>query len=302
LVVFAARVLPPLWARARDGRTRRPALAWLVGFALAMPVVFATPLTNLAVHGNPYYPLKLTVLGHTLPGIEAPYASSPPWLAQAPRPFRFLCSLLEIGIRPLSEERRWTVDQWMPDDSMGNRMGGFFGAYVVLAVAALAWQVARDRSREARAVGAGMALLTAAVSVMPQSHELRYYLVWMLVLVASNLWLACRRTTEASSVSPRAMGLVAAVLFGVVAFVTRGAYVLPTGARFEELLARKVDASQLDAVREGERICVVREPWNLLWASPFHPPRHYVVVEAESREDCGDARPVETTRRGSSSD
>ena len=37
----------------------------------------------------------------------------------------------------MSDEHRWTVDQWMPDDSTGNRMGGFFGAYVVVNLALL---------------------------------------------------------------------------------------------------------------------------------------------------------------------
>src|SRR6202042_1930903 len=118
--------------------------------------------------------------------------SSPPWLSAAPRPLRFACSLLEIGIRPLTDEHRWTVDQWMPGDSSGNRMGGFFGAYVVVNVALLAWRAWAECAREVRAAAIGFVVLSAVVSLMPQSHELRYYLSWMIVLVALNLWLASR--------------------------------------------------------------------------------------------------------------
>ena len=74
---------------------------------------------------------------------------------------------------------------------------------------------------------------------------------------------------------------------------TRAAYVTPTGSRLEALLDKKVDARLIDGVRDGERVCVVREPWNLLWAAPFHPPKRYVVVEAERSEDCDGARLLE---------
>jgi len=291
LVALACRALPSLVAELRAHETRRRAVLTLGAIVVALPVVFATPLANLAAHGNPYYPVQMSLLGHALPGTEGAYASSPPWLAGAPRPARFACSLLEIGIRPMSDEHRWTVDQWMPDDSMGNRMGGFFGAYVALNVALLAWRALRDRSREVRAASAGFAVLTLAVSVMPQSHELRYYLCWMIVLVALNLWL----TSLPGSGGPgaRVVGGVAVVTLGIVIGVTRAAYVLPLGSTFQTLLRAKVDAKALADVKDGERVCVRREPWNMLWAPVFHAPRRYVAVEAESLADCGDARPLE---------
>ncbi len=269
----------------RGADTRRRSLFTLAAIAFALPVIFATPLVNLAVHGNPYYPVQMTVLGHALPGTEAAYSSSPPWLAAAPRPARFLCSLLELGIRPLSDEHRWTVDQWMPDDSGGNRMGGFFGAYVVVNVAFLAWSALRHPSRETRAAWVGFAALTAAVSSMPQSHELRYYLCWMVVLVGLNLWLAsrCRGAPEPELGAPSASGRLIAL--AVVIAVTRAAYVLPLGSTFATVVHAKVDAAALAGIKEGERVCVQREPWNMLWASPFHPPRRYVVVEAEEAVD-----------------
>ncbi|MEO6419407.1 MAG: hypothetical protein ABIP39_08385, partial [Polyangiaceae bacterium] len=82
-------------------RSRRPATLGL-GFALAMPLVFATALKNLAIHGNPYFPLRWSLFGHTWPGVEEPYSSSPAWLEHAPRSVRFLCSLMEVGLRPMT--------------------------------------------------------------------------------------------------------------------------------------------------------------------------------------------------------
>ena len=120
--------------------------------SIALPVVFATPLANLATHGNPYYPVRMSLARPR--AARAPRTPTPRrrlGSQRAPRPVRFACSLLEIGIRPLSDEHRWTVDQWMPDDSGGNRMGGFFGAYVVVNLALLVWRAcARSLARGAR--------------------------------------------------------------------------------------------------------------------------------------------------------
>ena len=43
----------------------------------------------------------------------------------------------------------------------------------------------------------------------------------------------------------------------------------------------------LDGVKDGERVCVRKEPFNLLWAPELHPPRRYAVQEAEEASDCG---------------
>lgn len=290
IAALVARALPGLVRELRAPARRRTAALTLAVIALALPVVFATPLANLLRHGNPYYPVRMSLLGHALPGTEDAYASSPPWLASVPRPVRFVCSLLEIGIRPMTDEHRWTVDQWMPDESMGNRMGGFFGAYVVANVAFLVWRARADRSREVKAAWIGFLVFTAAVSVMPQSHELRYYLGWMIVLVSVNGWIAS--LPGRSPDLARGAGVVAALALAAVVAVTRADYVLPSGSRFEELLAAKVDPKVLGGALDGERICVQREPWNLLWAAPFHPPRRYVVVEAEEASDCGGVRLV----------
>ncbi len=199
---------------------------------LALPLVFASPLKNLVVHHNPAYPVALHVAGHALPFAEEPYDSSPPYLEHTPRPWRWVVSLAEVGIQPLEESRRWTIDQYMPPDSRGNRMGGFFGAYVavnLLALALLAWR-ARHRAElrpQARAVVGGVLVLSLVCSLMPQSHELRYYLVWMLVLVLANVGLS--RSSRGAGGLRLELGaaLVATASSAVVVASTRGWHVLP---------------------------------------------------------------------------
>jgi hypothetical protein len=66
--------------------------------------------------------------------------------------------------------------------------------------------------------------------------------------------------------------------------VTRAGCIYPSGVSFAELVREQVDEPSLD--RMETRVCVDRAPWNILWAAPFHPPRSYVVYEAESPADC----------------
>lgn len=280
LVVAAPRVLPPLWR----APSRRP--LWLA--AIALPLVFAAPLWNLARHHNPYYPMKLSLLGITFPGPEGVYSNAPPYLEHMPKPVRWLYSVLEIGIRPFSERRRWTIDQWAPEGSTANRMGGFFGAYAVFHVACLAWLAARDPSRRARRAAIGFAALTALTSMWPQSHELRYYMYWMITLVALNLIMLAQRE-DRGRVEPW-VGVVCAGALGVVLWVTGAGYAYPSGSTFAELVRDKVDGRVMDRVRDGDRICVRKEPWTFLYAAPFHAPKRYAVKESEKREDCGESR------------
>ena len=246
--------------------------------ALGAPLVFAWPLKNLLRHGNPAYPVELRIGPFTMPGLDTPYASAPTWLENAPRPLRFFASVFEVGLRPLSDAGRWSVDQWTPPDHPGYRMGGFFGAYVVLLLVLLAW--AWRAGKLTKTQRWAFLLLTGVVAFMPQSHELRYYMVWMLILVT----LALRATPPASR------PLVALACSGFAAVViasTGGAYVRPSGSSFEELKKKRVDEALLAPRKEGARLCIARPPWNVLYAAPLRGDvMRYVVVEADSLDDC----------------
>jgi hypothetical protein len=279
-IAALARVLPPL-VRARDLRR-------VGGLALFVPVVGATFLKNAIVHHNPYYPMRLELPGMVLPGPDTPYSSSPVALEQAPKAVRFVLSALEVGCRPLTDGRRWTIDQWAPSDSPALRMGGFFGAYVAFSLIVLVLLCARERSRRARVVAVAFAALTALLANVPQSHELRYYLCWMLVLVAMDLWLLGDATVPAWARVGH--GLACAGFLGIVLFVTRCGYVYPSGTTFAELVREKVDASVLAPLHDGDRVCLRREPSTFLYAAPFHGARRWVVREVESPDECADAR------------
>jgi hypothetical protein len=167
-------------------------------------------------------------------------------------------------------------------------MGGFFGAYVVAHTTILAYSIVRERSPRRAVVTSGFAALTVLTAFTVQSHELRYYMYWMLVLVSINLWMLPTLGAEAHL----AAGLLAVAALCVVLYVTRAAYVYPSGVGFAELVREQTDDRQLATVRDGETICAADEPFNILWAARFHPPRRYSVREAEPPDRCGALRPV----------
>ena len=290
IVLLALAALAVELLRQRWSARRRDKLAWAGAFALALVLVFATPLKNAALHGNPWYPVQVTALGVTFAGPEQPYSFAPAWLVDKPRVVRFVCSLLEIGLRPYSSTRRWTIDQFMPPDEPGSRLGGYFGAYVVAMVAALVVLVLRARSRRARVAALSFLAFTLLVSFMPQAHELRYYMCWMIVLVALVLWLARPEPDGLSARAPldprsgRWLYAVSVPALLVVVVVTHAECIYPSGVGFGELLREQVDEAALDRVHE--RVCIDRAPWNILWAARFHAPRRYVVYEAEGPADC----------------
>jgi hypothetical protein len=285
LAVLGVRIAQTCGARERRG--------FLTALAFALPFVFATPLKNVVLHGNPYFPLKLDWMGHTLAGSEEPYSSSPTWLAEWPRPLRFASSVLELGARPFGDPRRWTIDQWTPPDQPGYRMGGFFNGYAALEIGALVWRILRDRSRVVRRAAHGFVILTGLISVLPQSHELRYYMCWMIVLVVLNRWLATRPEAAAGAPGLAALQIVALCALGVVLLVTRGVYAYPAGSTFDELIRARVDERVIAGITRGERVCVHREPFDVLWAPLFHRERRYVLREAEDPSDCDGFRRLE---------
>src|SRR5207244_7288235 len=124
---------------------------------------------------------------------------------------------------------------------------------------------------------------------MPQSHELRYYLFWMMTLICTNLWLGRQRSAS----TERALGLAGALALGLVLWSTRGVYAYPSGIGTAELLRRQVDTATIAGIRPGEQVCAHRQPYAFAWAALFHPPRRYQLKLSEDLPGCGDFRPLD---------
>ncbi|MFO0664016.1 MAG: hypothetical protein U0174_08695 [Polyangiaceae bacterium] len=267
LCVLVAR----LWRAHSGGATfSRKSLAPFLLVAL----VFFVPLKNVALHGNPVYPVELSLFGRALPFTETRYSSSPVWLEHASQPVRFVLSLLEVGLPSFGEPNRYSIDQWTPPSHPGYRMGGSFGVGMVVHLALVSWCVCALRGPIRQRLVVVLGTFTVLTSLMPQSHELRYTLYFPITLATLTVLLGARAL-------PRLSTLAAWTLPLAIAVGTRGAWLAPAGSTFPELLQRKVDRTLIDATKEGGALCVSRPPWTWLYAAKFHG-RHYSVREDDT--------------------
>jgi hypothetical protein len=280
LVLVAIALRPVLRWKALDGTSRSSLGRRALVLIVCLPIVFATPIKNAAVHHNPVWPVELKVLGHSFPHLQEAYSSSPAHLENASRPVRFFRSVFEIDNAAISTQRRWSLDQWAPSSDPACRMGGFFGAYVAVNLVAIAWIVWRGGRREAKHAVALFCAVTLVASLVPQSHELRYYMHWMLLLVCLNLvlWTGSRER--------RLVGLVAALALGIVTWSTGGGYLYASGTAFRDFVPKRTEAAVIDAASPGEHLCIAREPFTFLYAPTFHARKDYAVQEATSDHDC----------------
>lgn len=261
------------------------ALLCLAGMFVLLPKLTMNALT----FGNPFYPMYLNFGPIHLPGLESVASSnsvSDRWLA-APRPLRWLASVMEFNAfqgRPLP----WTLGQGdVAQSSPSFRMGGYFVPYVLGAIA-LVWWGARSTVTAHRPAAMVLAL-SAVCACLPGSHELRYYLFWMLTLVSCMLALVY----APAFVSPQqamqrsfTRGLVVIAVSSVVA-MTGAAYLLPNGNKLGDLLqGTDLIVAQ---VPEGGTLCILnRNPKGFLYSSVFHPSRHYRTESlwGEEQDDC----------------
>lgn len=165
---------------------RRQVIVVLLSFAALASVPYAK---NLALYGNPFWPVKVPVVGGLFPYridavTQGAAAQRPAGLVGAPQPEVFAYSLFEIHQPthyPYTD--RWIIDQGNAGE--GFRMGGFWGTgtviYLVTMVAMLIF-CARRAGIVVCITAAGVLVFTA---FLPQSNELRYFMYLPLTWAAT---------------------------------------------------------------------------------------------------------------------
>lgn len=150
---------------------------------------------NFIEHKNPFYPINYSIpsLGVTFAGPESEYKDYPGYadnLGITARVVYFATSVTEVD---------WLIRGVMPkfniDSSAGDqpkrfhsaRTGGFF-SLLVLSCATFLVVIYRklkksDKNKDIIFSLYSFAGLTLFTSLMPQSHELRYFLYWSIILV-----------------------------------------------------------------------------------------------------------------------
>ena len=228
-------------------------------------------------------------------------------------------------MRPL----RWTPDQWGSDFNR-NRRGGFFGLYVVFNLLLLLGLVFREGIQnkyllikknsnensvpvsEEHSPVAKVALLSViAMSIVPlnfpQSHELRYFMYWMMCLVSLNLYLISlpkNRQLWGRWLKPKYMGLIYTMFLMVVMVKTNWFFVKPSLITLDQYVGFGVKQDYLNQIQPNDRVCLVSRhlgedvqlspsvalKYAFVYSSYFHPELDYDygVQAALTPDACGD--------------
>jgi hypothetical protein len=279
--------------------------------AIASILIFATPIKNVALYGNPFYPIKIQVAG-----IVLNHKLTPETYAEGNRPQKWLQSILEINTP------KWSTDQWNGgNEKYMDRGGGFFGAYVVFNLLLLLSLAIREQlfnrksqdnfrdnqahqSRHATTALATILLVSLIPANFPQSHELRYFMFWMITLVSLNLSLICELQHQSKSwLKAKYLGLVYLLFMAIVWVKIENYYLKPDFRTVERFLKNNTKAELVAQMIPNQRTCLIARhaivrpnavPFAQInnaffYSSYFHPeiPYDYKVKAAIAPEDCG---------------
>lgn len=301
IVLFSAI----FWARVSRGTEFRTVLAKpgrtaaiLSIWAACIVLVGFTPLKNCIIHGNPFFPVKITLLGNNLPYAgeqQAGYTFSTQRFDVAANAARWVSSVFELKNEPFS----WSIDQWNSQADV-SRTGGFFGAFMaanlLLLVGKLIFKPGAKLWRE-RFFWFLFIFLTASA---PRSLELRYYMYFSIVLVTLNLY-----SISQMVLPERVVGLAEkawmSVVLGFLVVVLAGThltYIRPHFYGMQRFLTDEVDPRAMAEIKEGGSYTVTNAYWPFLYCAKFHDRGHY-SVRAVSAGDGPPTKPVEITAVGS---
>jgi hypothetical protein len=156
-------------------RRARGLLRWVWA---ALLVALIPSVKNIVLYHNPTWPGGIPALAKFVPSLSDTGGmralQSPPPLKNASQPVLFLHSLFEIG-HPTSypDRERWNIDQgnaWI-----AYRSGGFWVVGVITAALAAILLGFLSTPALGFTVAAAIGILWGVTSVLPQSHELRYF-------------------------------------------------------------------------------------------------------------------------------
>ena len=274
---------------------------------VASILIFATPIKNVALYGNPFYPIKIEVAG-----IVLNHKLSPETYAEGNRPQKWLQSILEINTP------RWSADQWNGGDTKYlDRAGGFFGAYVVfnlllllgLTITELQQASSQDKPHNAVTALVTVLLMSLVPANFPQSHELRYFMFWMITLVSLNLYLVTSLQQKVAKwLQPKYLGLICLLFLAIVLIKIDDYYFKPVFRSLEPYLKNNLKTELLNQMTPNERTCMISRhaiirPGSVPFAqinnafyysSYFHPEikYDYSIKAAIDKSQCGDLKVI----------
>ena len=268
--------------------TRHMLLVMMITLVAVSPIIFASLVKNMIVFGNPFYPLS--VPGTSLPHTMAPAVTTPLYLQDAPQSLRWLLSIFEFRAYDARRPFLWTGEQgFLPDGVPADRMGGYFFVYVIFSLLLFATLVRRNRARQERVAAGFFVLLSVLTSVLPQSHELRYYMYWIIVLITLNFYLLVRARGDAGmGFGAPHLGIISCAMLITTVALTKAVYIRPTTQATTVAITGSIEPAIRAAVEKNPDICVLGNTnLFLLYADDFHPSLQYSVKAAYYPAQCG---------------
>jgi 4-amino-4-deoxy-L-arabinose transferase-like glycosyltransferase len=177
VVILASLLVGTVWSR----NHRATALVVAIGLCCA-----GWPILNWLRFSNPSYPYPFPFASDLPSTVDLNRIANrfmPPWLVPYPRPVRFVISFLELSRFNLSVPQMiWTNASWQPGEreNFHYKLGGL--SMVSIAILLLAVFIAYKKRLMPKATAIVFAVAVGVVSILPQSHELRYWLFIPLVL------------------------------------------------------------------------------------------------------------------------
>jgi hypothetical protein len=282
-ILFVLVTAHVVYATRGDAKRRRTMLGVIGGGALLAAGPY---LQNLLEFGNPFWPVKVPFIGDLFPFRED---TGPSALEQRPRHLLgmkqyvvFFHSLFEINHPTEYPNRlRWIIDQG--NASIAFRMGGFWNVGVILFLSsALAMPFLAGR-RKGWTLTAGLLALLGFVAILPQSHELRYYmflpLLWAAVIGMTFPLLRAR--------SPQVALVALGVFAGMFAYMTAVNRPYYTVERVSYLQAASMwDAAPVwESLRPGVTYCgAAITPIGIFLTGPTM--SEFTIIDRDSKATC----------------
>lgn len=278
-------MMPLVWRwwsshRTVDQPTGSSAVLKLALVGVGFLVIFFVPIKNTISHGNPAYPVNLTVFGYTLPHAEVVFRSSnekaKDTSPQPPKPVRWLSSVLELRMGMQFDVSRWSLDSTPPPEVGLRRYGGLFGLYVLFQIALASWLVRMMNTRERTAFGVFAVLSVGLAMMLPGSLLLRYYMFWFVGLISANLFFAARYFSKKLQVL---LGIVFLGFTLVVIDTTDQNFIRPSFYSVADLFEDRLDSRVLEQLTPRSRNCLVldRVYKPFLYASLWHDRGNYSI-------------------------
>ena len=234
---------------------------------LASLLIFATPIKNIFIHANPFYPVRIEIAGKVLNHALPMYSDAPGYLADAPKAQRWLYSVLDI------RSAYWNHDQYSANVDR-NRMGGFFGAYMVFQVLLPIYLTIAYPQSDTRTAAIVVLVMSLVAANFPQSHELRYFMYWAIVSISLNLYLVTKNQNRL--INPRYLGAISLIALIVVGIKTNFVYLKPSFNTLAKFKDKRIDREVIAKIKPQDDLCLPdRYPYTFGYTSWFHPELDY---------------------------